>query len=70
MKLFEISIENNLDYEDYDHDSKLVVASSQYIAELRAKFWMKERYHGGYANPSFSVTEITKVDGFDVGVIL
>lgn len=69
MKLFEITIYNNLDYEDGDWKIKLIVVNSKEEAEIRAESWMKEEYHGGYAEPSFQVNEITEVDGFKIRVI-
>jgi len=68
MKLFEIFIENNLDYADYDCQNKLIISSSQEEADIRAKEWMKDTYRSGYAEPSFVATEITEVDGFLITV--
>ncbi|MEL3959451.1 hypothetical protein NST17_20070 [Caldifermentibacillus hisashii] len=42
MKLYEIFIDNRLDYEDNEFYSKLIVANSLKEAEIRAKNWMKE----------------------------
>lgn len=68
MKLFEIFIENNLDYEDYDCQNKFIVTNSQQEAVIRAESWMRDIYCSGFAEPSFSVTEIKEVDGFIVSV--
>lgn len=68
MKLFELYIDNNLDYEDRDWQTKLIVANSKKEAEIRAESWMKETYPTGYAEPCFQVDEITEVDGFRITV--
>lgn len=69
MKLYEIFIENNLDYGDYDCQTKLIVANGQEEADIRAESFMKENYYlGSYRKPSFEATEIDFVDGFKVTV--
>lgn len=69
MKLYELYIDNNLDYADWDCQTKLIVANSTEEAEIRAESWMKETYLTGYAEPLFSVREITEVDGFKIRVV-
>lgn len=66
MKLYEIFIDNRLDYEDYDFQSKLIVANSQEEAEIRAKNWMKEEFGCSYREPISWAEERTEVDGFKI----
>lgn len=68
MKLYEIFVANNLDYEDYDHHTKLIVANDKEEAEIRAELYMNEMYSASYEKPSYSVEEINKVDGFKINV--
>lgn len=72
MKLYEIWITNNLEYEDYDYRSQLIVANSQAEADIRAKQWMVSNYgtlkRNGKYDSSFGAEEITEVDGFKVTV--
>ena len=69
MKLYEIFIDNRLDYEDNEFYSKLIVANSLKEAEIRAKNWMKEVFGvNTYGKPVAWVEERTEVDGFKVTV--
>lgn len=66
MKLYEIFIDNNLEYGDWDCQSKLIVASSMQEAEIRAENWKKKAYGDGYAYSW--AEERTEVDGFKITV--
>ena len=66
MKLYEVSIYNNLDYGDWSYETKLIVVNSKMEAEIRAESWMKEVYSTGYKEPFYSVEEIKTIDGFNV----
>lgn len=69
MKLYEIFIQNNLDYSDYDCMTKLIVANGQEEADIRAESFMKEHYYmDAYRKPSFEAVEISMVDGFKIKV--
>lgn len=67
MKLFEIYIDNRLEYEDNEWQSKLIVVNSKKEAEIRAKIWMKEQFGtNSYREPIYWVEERTEVDGFKI----
>lgn len=69
MKLYEVFIDNNLDYGDKDWQTKLIVANSQEEADIRAESWAKETYgDSGYRKPTFWAEERTEVDGFKITV--
>ncbi len=69
MKLYEIYIDNNLEYGDWDIQSKLIVAKNQFEAETRADNWMKEVYGtSSYKDPFSWAEERTDVDGFKIAV--
>ncbi|MGV4321197.1 hypothetical protein [Bacillus mojavensis] len=69
MKLYEIFIDNNLEYSDWDCQSRLIVANSLHEAEMRADNWMKEEYGTSPYGKSFSwAEERTEVDGFKITV--
>ncbi|MCR4362053.1 hypothetical protein JDW21_19285 [Bacillus subtilis] len=69
MKLYEIFIDNNLEYEDWECQSKLIVANSLHEAEMRADGWMKKVYGtSSYGKPSSWAEERTEVDGFKITV--
>jgi hypothetical protein len=68
MKLFEIFIDNNLDYGDWDCQSKLIVAGSLAEAEMRAESWMNDTYGSSYKKAFSWVEERAEVDGFLVTV--
>lgn len=70
MKLYEIFIDNGLDYGDRDVRSKLIVAKSLTEAETRAKYWMDKEYDSQlfYNNASYWAKEWVEVEGFKVTV--
>lgn len=69
MKLYEIFIDNNLEYGDKDWQTKLIVANSQQEADIRAESLAKETYgDSGYRKPIWWAEERTEVDGFKVTV--
>jgi len=68
MKLFEVILCNNLEYEDADYEVRLIVASDLAKAETRASNLLKEVYPSGYREPFHIVKEIIEVDGFKIKV--
>ena len=68
MKLFEIFIDNNLEYGDWDCQSKLIVADSLEEAEIRAENWLKDVYGSSYRKPFSWAEERSEVDGFLITV--
>ncbi|UNY48722.1 hypothetical protein P9294_gp007 [Bacillus phage FADO] len=68
MKLYEIFIDNNLEYSDWDYQSRLIVANSLHEAEMRADNWMKEEYGVSSYRSSSWAEERTEVDGFKITV--
>jgi hypothetical protein len=68
VKLYQIYIDNNLEYDDWDYQSKLIVVNSLREAEIRAESWMNEEYGDSY-NKAFSwAEERVEVDGFKITV--
>ena len=66
MKLYEITIDNNLGGYDWNWDTKLIVANSEREAEIRAEAWAKDVFSYSYREPSCNVRELSVVDGFNI----
>lgn len=67
MKLYEVFIDNNLEYGDKDWQTKLIVANSQEEADIRAESFAKETYGtSGYRKPIWWAEERTEIDGFKI----
>ena len=66
MKLFEITIDNNLTGYDWNWDAKLIVANSEEEAKIRGESWMKDVYPYSYREPSCYVRELSVIDGFNI----
>lgn len=65
MRLFELTVENGMEYGDYESKSKLIVANSQNEADIRARNWMQDEYDSGsYPNAEYYAKEHSEVDGF------
>lgn len=66
MKLYQIIIDNDMEYEDHDWKFKLIVCGSLGEAYDRAEEWLEEEYTN--SESYFKVTEISDVDGFKIVV--
>jgi len=75
-RLYEVSVCNNLEYEDEREESKLIIAESDEHATIKAVKFMFETFgddcdeEGTYSPvPSFEIKEIKEVDGYKVTLI-
>lgn len=66
MKLFQIIIDNDKEYEDHDWQFKLIACSHISVAYERAEDWLDEEYTN--SESYFKVTEISEVDGCKITV--
>lgn len=70
MELYEIYINNDMDYLDKDEATILIVAERVEDAEIKAKELLLEYYGEGgiYNKPYYLLEEIKEVDGFKITV--
>jgi hypothetical protein len=69
MKLYEIYINNGLEYEDNEEYTFLVVCKNQLEADIIAAWEFNEHFYkftNGYGKPSFSAKEINEIDGYEI----
>lgn len=66
MKLYELYLTNGLSYGDYEFLQYLIVAENEVKANERAQEDLKKEFN--YGKPSYTLTEITEVDGYNEGV--
>lgn len=68
MNLYQITIDNNLDYEEHEWKVKLIVVKDEKEAEKRAEDWMNGEYIMDSNNPYFILEHIKEIDGYEISV--
>lgn len=78
LKLYAITIDNGLEYSDFEEDWKLVVAKNEKHATILAIKFLEEKYgvfEGDYQNnlvrqnvPGYYIEEIDEVDGYKINI--
>lgn len=66
MKLYQVIIDNDMEYADHDWKFKLIVCSSLGEAYDKAEEWLDEQYTN--SESYFQVEELSEVDGFKIMV--